>query len=124
MIIKRHSAKNFRNLGSVVFEPHPEMNVIYGENGQGKTNIIESIWLLTGFYSFRARKNSQLIELGEEEAEIENTFYSCMRDQNAVMKINKRKELVLNGIKEETPRALMGKFYAVVFSQPWIKFFG
>ena len=116
MIIKRHSAKNFRNLGSVVFEPHPEMNVIYGENGQGKTNIIESIWLLTGFYSFRARKNSQLIELGEEEAEIENTFYSCMRDQNAVMKINKRKELVLNGIKEETPRALMGKFYAVVFS--------
>ena len=116
MIIKYHSAKNFRNLSKVSFEPHGEMNVIYGENGQGKTNIIESIWLMTGFYSFRARKNAQLIELGKDEAEIETAFYSHMREQNAVMKINKRKELVLNGVKEETPRVMMGKYFAVVFS--------
>lgn len=116
MIIKHHSAKNFRNLESVSFEPHPEMNVIYGENGQGKTNIIESIWLLTGFYSFRARKNAQLIEQGKDEAEIENNFYSHSREQNAVMKINKRKELILNGVKEESPRVMMGKYFAVVFS--------
>lgn len=116
MIIKYHSAKNFRNLNSISFEPHPEMNVIYGENGQGKTNIIESIWLLTGFYSFRARKNAQLIEQGKDEAEIENNFYSHSREQNAVMKINKRKEITLNGVKEESPRVMMGKYYAVVFS--------
>ncbi len=116
MIIKYHSAKNFRNLQSVSFEPHPEMNIIYGENGQGKTNIIESIWLLTGFYSFRARKNAQLIEQGKAEAEIENNFYSHSREQNAVMKINKRKEIVLNGVKEESPRVMMGKYFAVVFS--------
>ena len=116
MIIKHHSAKNFRNLQSVSFDPHPEMNVIYGENGQGKTNIIESIWILTGFYSFRARKNAQLIEQGKSEAEIENIFYSHSREQNAVMKINKRKEIVLNGVKEESPRVMMGKYYAVVFS--------
>ncbi len=116
MIIKHHSAKNFRNLQSVSFDPHPEMNVIYGENGQGKTNIIESIWILTGFYSFRARKNAQLIEQGKLEAEIENIFYSHSREQNAVMKINKRKEIVLNGVKEESPRVMMGKYYAVVFS--------
>lgn len=116
MIIKSHSAKNFRNLQSVSFKPHPEMNVIYGENGQGKTNIIESIWLLTGFYSFRARKNAQLIEIGKAEAEIENEFYSHLREQNAVMKINKRKEVILNGVKEESPRVMMGKYYAVVFS--------
>ncbi|MBQ8763281.1 MAG: DNA replication/repair protein RecF [Clostridia bacterium] len=116
MIIKHHSAKNFRNIESISFEPHPEMNVIYGENGQGKTNIIESIWLLTGFYSFRARKNIQLISQGKEEAEICNRFYSHMREQTAEMKINKRKELVLNGIKEESPRVMMGKYFAVVFS--------
>ena len=116
MIIKYHSAKNFRNLQSVSFEPHPEMNIIYGENGQGKTNIIESIWLLTGFYSFRARKNAQLIEQGKAEAEIENNFFSHSREQNAVMKINKRKEIVLNGVKEESPRVMMGKYFAVVFS--------
>ena len=116
MIIKHHSAKNFRNIDFVEFEPHPEMNVIYGENGQGKTNIIESIWLLTGFYSFRARKNAQLIKQGTDEAEIENNFYSHSREQLAVMKINKRKEITLNGIKEESPRVMMGKYYAVVFS--------
>ncbi|MBQ7838003.1 MAG: DNA replication/repair protein RecF [Clostridia bacterium] len=116
MIIKHHSAKNFRNLEMIEFFPHAEMNVIYGENGQGKTNIIESIWLLTGFYSFRARKNSQLIEQGKDEAEIENDFYSHQREQNAVMKINRRKELVLNGVKEESPRVMMGKYFAVVFS--------
>ncbi len=116
MIINYHSAKNFRNLQSIEFEPHPEMNVIYGENGQGKTNIIESIWLLTGFYSFRARKNAQLIEQGKSEAEIENNFYSHSREQNAVMKINKRKEIILNGVKEESPRVMMGKYFAVVFS--------
>ena len=49
MIIKYHSVKNFRNLDEAEFSPHGEMNVIYGENGQGKTNLIESIWLLTGF---------------------------------------------------------------------------
>ena len=116
MIIKHHSAKNFRNIDFVEFDPHPEMNVIYGENGQGKTNIIESIWLLTGFYSFRARKNAQLIKQGTDEAEIENNFYSHSREQLAVMKINKRKEITLNGIKEESPRVMMGKYYAVVFS--------
>jgi len=116
MIIKYHSARNFRNLEEISFEPHAEMNVIYGENGQGKTNIIESIWLLTGFYSFRARKNAQLIEQGKAEAEIENNFYSHQREQNAVMKINKRKEIILNGVREESPRVMMGKYFAVVFS--------
>ena len=115
MIIKHHSAKNFRNLDSIAFDPHPEMNIIYGENGQGKTNIIESIWLLTGFYSFRARKNAQLISQGHDEAEIFSRFYSHMREQTAEMKINKRKELVLNGVKEESPRVMMGKYLPLSF---------
>lgn len=116
MIILNHSAKNFRNISEISFEPHSEMNIIYGENGQGKTNLIESIWMLTGFYSFRARKNIQLIKQGENEAEIETYFWSQQREQTAQMKINKHKELILNGVKEESPRAIMGKFYSVVFS--------
>ena len=116
MIISFHSAKKFRNIDLVEFTPHPEMNVIYGENGQGKTNLIESIWMMTGFYSFRARKNAQLIQQGSDEAEIETLFYSQQREQNAVMKIGRRKEIELNGVKEDSPRVMMGKFFAVVFS--------
>lgn len=116
MIINSHSVKNFRNIDSALFTLDPEMNIFYGENGQGKTNIIESIWLMTGFYSFRARKNIQLIKDGCDEAEIETGFYSQAREQLAAMKINKRKEIILNGVKEESPRVMMGKFQAVVFS--------
>lgn len=50
------------------------MNIVYGENGQGKTNIIESIWLMTGFYSFRTRKNIHLVQSGEQQARIETSF--------------------------------------------------
>lgn len=116
MKILSHSASSFRNLEKISFEPHDEMNIIYGENGQGKTNIIESIWMMTGFYSFRARKNSQLIQDNKKEAEIVNRFFSHGREQQAQMIINQKKELVLNGVKEESPRKLIGSFYSVVFS--------
>lgn len=111
-----HSSFNFRNIENCEIYPHEEMNIIYGENGQGKTNLIESIWMMTGFYSFRARKNSQLIKEGCQEAEIKNKFYSQGREQEAEMKINTKKELLLNGVKEDSPRAMMGNFFAVVFS--------
>lgn len=111
-----HSSYNFRNIDFANISPDPEMNIIYGENGQGKTNFIESIWLMTGFYSFRARKNIQLIKKGCNEAEIKSTFYSHGREQTAEMKIGQKKELVLNGVKEDSPRAMMGSFYSVVFS--------
>ena len=116
MLITEHSSFNFRNIEGITFNPHNEMNIIYGENGQGKTSIIESIWLMSGFYSFRARKNIQLIKDDCDEAIIESRFISHGREQSAQMKINQKKELILNGVKEESPRAMMGSFYAVVFS--------
>ena len=116
MIITEHSCENFRNLESVNIKPHNEMNIIYGENGQGKTSIIESMWLMSGFYSFRARKNIQLIKYDCNEAVINSSFISHQREQTAQMKINQKKELILNGVKEDSPRAMMGSFYAVVFS--------
>ena len=116
MIILNHSSYNFRNIEQCSIEPHPEMNIIYGENGQGKTNLIESIWMMTGFYSFRARKNIQLIRQGSEQAEISTCFYSAGREQSASLTIGIKKELTLNGVKEESPRAMMGSFPAVVFS--------
>ena len=48
MKVLKHEIKDFRNIESLCFEPDEGINVIYGENGQGKTNIIESIWLFTG----------------------------------------------------------------------------
>lgn len=116
MRIIDHSADNFRNLKKTFFEADPSMNVIFGENGQGKTNIIESIWLFTGCYSFRTHKNSQLICEGEKTAVSEINFYSEARAQNARMTIAKNKDIILNGVQCDSPRVMMGKFCAVVFS--------
>ena len=55
MYVTQHKAKDFRNLENAVISPDRSINIIFGENGQGKTNLIESIWLFTGCHSFRTR---------------------------------------------------------------------
>lgn len=116
MRVISHSANNFRNLKESFFEADPSMNVIFGENGQGKTNIIESIWLFTGCYSFRTHKNIQLICDGEEKAESTLNFFSGAREQTAEMTVSKKKEIILNGSLCDSPRRMLGEFCAVVFS--------
>ncbi|NLX93211.1 MAG: AAA family ATPase, partial [Clostridiales bacterium] len=85
MEIKRHRAENYRNLEKTEFEPSPGINVIFGENGQGKTNIIESIWLFTGCQSFRTRKCTELVREGTSFAKTEIDFFARNRLQNAQM---------------------------------------
>jgi DNA replication and repair protein RecF len=97
-------------------EPVNGINVIYGENGHGKTNIIESIWLFTGCNSFRTRKNTELINKDSEFSEIDMGFFSYERSQTAKLIINSQKEAYLNGIKQISPRKFLGEFQAVVFS--------
>ena len=53
MRVTRLSIDKFRNLSEIELIPAEGVNVIFGENGQGKTNILESIWLFSGAKSFR-----------------------------------------------------------------------
>ncbi len=63
--------KNFRNIEDEQFESSPYLNFIIGDNGQGKTNIIEAIYLLTNFKSFRKpKKNSEIINWDNNYCEI------------------------------------------------------
>lgn len=59
-----------RNLAEVALEPGARFNVLSGDNGQGKTNFLESIYALCTLRSFRARKLAELIALGEPEARL------------------------------------------------------
>ena len=116
MNIERAVIKNFRNIENMEFEPSNGINVIYGENGHGKTNIIESIWLFTGCNSFRTRKNTELINKKSESSELFTEFNSNGRHQEAKLIIKEKKEAYLNGIKQISPRKFLGEFQAVVFS--------
>ena len=56
MRLKRLIICNYRNIESADFKPGEELTVITGANGQGKTNLLEAVWLLTGAKSFRGAK--------------------------------------------------------------------
>ena len=58
MFVIRFAARNFRNLEEEEIFPCEEVNVIYGNNAQGKTNLLEGMWLFTGGHSFRGAKDA------------------------------------------------------------------
>ena len=64
---------SFRNLKSLDLEPGRKFNVFHGNNGQGKTNLLESIYLLATMKSFKQARNSELITFGAEFALVKGT---------------------------------------------------
>jgi len=115
--IQRLKYKNYRNLQPNVIIPHKGINIIYGRNAQGKTNLLEALWLFTGGRSFRGSKDADLIAHQEQKADVEIDFFSEEREQTAQIVIeNARRSAILNGIPKKSTSELIGKFCAVIFS--------
>lgn len=109
--------KNFRNLKETALLPHSNINIIYGNNAQGKTNILESIWILTGGHSFRGCKDKNLIAFEKDFARVECNFQTLDRVQNIKMVIsNKCKKATLNNVPKRLISMVVGAFCCVVFS--------
>lgn len=115
MYIEALEIKNFRNLAEIKLTPGEGINLICGDNAQGKTNMVEAIYLLTGQRSFRMGKESDLVRFGEKEAEISVRFFSGGRSQTAELRIGGKKTAALAEIPVQ-PSELTGVFLAVVFS--------
>ena len=116
MVITGYRAENFRNLRKIELFPDPGVNVIFGENGQGKTNIIESIWMFTGCHSFRTHRATELIEKGKREAKVSLSFTAHGMENDARLSVQQKREFMLNGAVKESPRRFLGEFQSVVFS--------
>ena len=69
---------NFRNYHSLNLEFDPGVNLLVGNNAQGKTNLLEAIGYLGSGKSFRTQKNSELVFLGEDFAEIKGSVFSLI----------------------------------------------
>ena len=63
-----------RNIAHAELHPDPHLTVLCGPNGQGKTNLLEAVWLLTGGKSFRGSKDAELIRRGCDFSVIEGAF--------------------------------------------------
>lgn len=116
MKVKKLEIQNFRNISSLNLEFDDETNVICGENAQGKTNIIEALWLFSGAKSFRNSKDNEFIKFGESRAKIYTEFDMLGVENQASIIFDDKKTAFLNDKKLSNTSALAGKYNAVVFS--------
>lgn len=116
MIVKSLKLFNFRNIKNIELCPSDGMNVICGENAQGKTNILEAIWLFTGAKSFRNAKDREFVKFNEDFALLEFEFISEEIEKEAKIKIQEKREIFLNENKLKSPALIAGNFNAIVFS--------
>lgn len=117
MKVQELSFKNFRNLVSGKIEPGEGINIIHGENAQGKTNLIEAIWLFTGGRSFRSTKDLDLTTFGKARTKLSMQLISQDRDQNIKINLEKgARKVEVNMIKKKSSADLIGAFRAVIFS--------
>ncbi|KMK77891.1 DNA replication/repair protein RecF [Alkalihalobacillus pseudalcaliphilus] len=117
MYIKSLSVKHFRNYGSAEAVFDPKVNVCIGENAQGKTNMIEAIYVLALAKSHRTSNDKELIGWGEDFARIEGEFVR----KNSSVKLDviistKGKKVKINGLEQRKLSEYIGAVNVVMFA--------
>ena len=109
--------ENYRNLKDNTIYPSEKVNVIYGENANGKTNLLEALWLFCGGHSFRGAKENELIRFDKDHYQLRMEFFSGERDQTAQIIFDKSKKTIrINEVEKNSSSYLTEVFSAVVFS--------
>jgi DNA replication and repair protein RecF len=107
---------NFRNIeDGIVAVEAPEVFLV-GENGQGKTNLIEAVYLLSFGSSFRTRKDEHFLRHGQPEMALEGRFSSGGEESDILIACSgKQKEIRLDGKAIKDRREIIGRFPCIVF---------
>ena len=110
--------RGFRNYGEQRFPFDPGVNLIVGQNAQGKTNLLEAIAFLGSGKSFRALKNGEMIGFGQDFGEIEGKIFSQEREQSirwVLFSGCRPRQLWRNGAKRKTAADIAGVLPTVLF---------
>ena len=116
MWINNIKIKNFRNYYEQEIDLNENINIFYGESAQGKTNIIEAIFLCSMGKSFRAKKDKEMINLNSENASIEIEYQKTDRDGKIKINIGNKKSVSVNGVKIKKLSELLGNINVVIFT--------
>ncbi|MBQ9899061.1 MAG: DNA replication and repair protein RecF [Ruminococcus sp.] len=119
MIVTYAGIDGFKNLSGVSIEPDPRYNIIVGQNAQGKTNILEAMWIMSGCKSFRGSKEKDYISLTGSRMSSRLKIRDSVRDQKIVFEMTRSasspKSIELNGVKQRGTRALFDVFKCIAF---------
>ncbi len=117
MHIKHLRVENFRNYKLAEFDLSPETNIFYGNNAQGKTNILEACYLFSHGRSHRAKYDTEMIRFGKNLFTVKMTFADSEREYNADIKINKegKKAIRINNVPVTKLSELMSYLNVVMF---------
>ncbi|NUM41465.1 MAG: AAA family ATPase, partial [Leptospiraceae bacterium] len=119
MILEEIRLKNFRNYENIIYKFTPGLIFIIGENGKGKTNLIEAIGFFSYAKSFRNNKEIELIKWGEKYFHISGSF---KEKKNIKIEIGYEKEPItkrkikIDGVLVKKRSELIGEIFSVIFS--------
>lgn len=118
MFVKSLELNNYRNYENIHIDFDKGVNILYGDNAQGKTNVLESIYLCSTTKSHRGSKDKEIVKFGENEGHIR-----CLFDKNEVdyqidihLRTEKSKGIAINGMKLKKAAELMGIVNVILFS--------
>ena len=118
MKLNKLQLENFRNYGDISAEFDDSVNLLVGDNAQGKTNLLEAIGFLGSGKSFRAQKAAELVKFGQDFAQIEGNVYSQEREQTLrwiLFSSGKPRQLYRNGVKKKATADIAGVLQTVLF---------
>lgn len=122
MFVKSLQLKNFRNYSDEVFEFSEGINLITGDNAQGKTNCAEAIFYLCTGYSPRATRDKQVIRYGEASAHISATAETSYGSINVAMSFYPdKKQIKINGVETLKMGEILGNINSVFFNPGELK---
>ncbi len=109
--------RDFRNIEKACIEFDSGVNILCGENAQGKTNLLEAISLASIGKSFRTSHDEEMIRFGEQSCEVSLDFTDSVRKQNITVRMmeGKRKHIEQNKVKVGRVSDIVGVFRTVLF---------
>lgn len=110
---------NFRNYEDSSIEPGPDMNILIGPNGQGKSALLEAIYLLATSKSHRTARDSELIRLGSDWARISSEVDRQQREEvllEITLSRTEKKSVRINKVRHAKIGDIIGRLNAVIFS--------
>ena len=118
MNLQQLKLRSFRNYAEVAIDFAPGVNLIVGDNAQGKTNLLEAISYLGSGKSFRAQRTSEMIRFGADFAELEGKVFAQERDQTLRYLLfagSRPRQIFRNGAKKKSASDLAGVLPTVLF---------